>query len=381
LEEELELSWRDGAILLFTIEKSKVRGVDYIREFYEKGKMDQKTVRKHRDYLMEHGLLEKDYDKQMDAPCYFVSKTYKSLATNEKFKMAVKEKRSFSIQLLERKAWVKGPKPKFDPLESLLRIEGIDEFLKRFPRKIGELAAWIRYDPEGWATDDDDVKRAKVLLNEYDKSIPTIRKPPLAPDRYIFDWPDLFRSYSRFKKPLPRFFDLKRIYEAKWAEAEIKPSDGPVYLGIKKFRKQGYLEMQICVAVRREVDDTVRVIHVELDDSHSEEWVKALRKEFDGDCLQITPSTDEASVRRTIFHLNKVLEQRRLLIPSRYSLLLKDLRLFNFRYTPPQEPWDREDYFMVSDYLETAGNYVHALAASIWIAEGEGKVKRRHLFR
>lgn len=251
-----------------------------------------------------------------------------------------------------------------------------------FPRRIWELATWISHSPEGWAEDDADVKEAKSLLEIYKDPmhVPKVRTPPLDPDSYIYDWPDFVKKNLRIGSPLPRFFNLKTIYEAKWtgAKAEPDPAESPSFLGVKEFRDKDYVKWQIGVAVRRRPDDKLRVIRVELDPLCSEEWVSALCRELDADCLRITPSTDEAVARRTVFHLNKVLEQRRLLIPGRYSLLLKDLRLFNFRYTPPPEPRNHEEYLMLRDYLETAGNYVYALAASVWRADGMRKTK--HFF-
>ncbi len=35
LSEDLELNWRDGAILMFTIEAGKVRDVDYMKKFVD----------------------------------------------------------------------------------------------------------------------------------------------------------------------------------------------------------------------------------------------------------------------------------------------------------------------------------------------------------
>lgn len=229
-----------------------------------------------------------------------------------------------------------------------------------FPWRVWEVAAHMRYDPEGWNEGDADVKEARSILERYPEMVPKIARPPLDPDRYVYHWPDWVEEHPhcKMRKPLPRFFNLKTIYEAKWSEAE--PAEGPSFLGAKESENEDYVKQRIGVAVRRRPDGRLRVFRVEPNLPSSEE------------CLLFTPSTDEMLVRQAVFHLNEVLEQRRLLIPSRYSLLLKDLRLFSFRYTPP--PRDHEEYLMLRDYLGTAGNYVHALAVAVWSARsGESR--------
>lgn len=306
--------------------------------------MDKKTIRKHRDDLIELGLLRKDYDPELDSLIYFVPEEYRYLARKKGFRRAINEGRSFSIRPPKKEF----PKAKYVPLAS------------EFPRRIWEVAAWMKHDPDDWAEDDADIKEARKLLEKYSWRVPSIGMPHLDPDRYLFDWQDSVKKELMIE-PLPRFFNLKAIYEAKWAEAKAEPAEGPSLLGAKEFEKEDYVKQRIGVAVRRRSNGMLRVIRVEPNLPASEE------------CLLFTPSTDEVLVRQAVFHLNEVLEQRRLLIPGRYSLLLKDLRLFNFRYTPP--PRDHMEDLMLRDYLETAGNYVHALAAAVWRAQNGQKRK------
>ena len=76
-------------------------------------------------------------------------------------------------------------------------------------------------------------------------------------------------------------------------------------------------------------------------------------------------------MRQALFCLDKVLQEERLLIPSKYSLLWKDLCLFNFRYTPPPKPRNLDEKKMLQDYMETSGNFVHALAAAVFAGENK----------
>ena len=98
--------------------------------------------------------------------------------------------------------------------------------------------------------------------------------------------------------------------------------------------------------------------------------MNALRNEYDVNCFRLINSKNEALIRRTVFHLDKVLKDRTLLIPSKYSLLFKDLCLFNFSYTPVPEPNNDEEELMLQEYRRTAGNFVHALAAAVSCADG-----------
>lgn len=242
-----------------------------------------------------------------------------------------------------------------------------------FSKKLWELVAWIRYSPGGWSCDDEEIEKAYVIipLFRYSVDFPEVKKYHLDPDRYVYEWPQNFKRDLKIGCPLPRFFSLKTIYQAKLVgdvnEFELK--DAPSFLGVKDFVDKDSAKRQIAVVVCRRPDDKLQVTRVEFNPYSSKQWVVALCKEHNARCLNVTSFTEEALVRRIVFRLDKVLKEKKLLIPSRYSLLLKDLRLFSFRYTPPPEPHNYDEKRMLQDYMETAGNFVHALAASVSCAD------------
>jgi len=244
-----------------------------------------------------------------------------------------------------------------------------------FSKALWELVAWTNYSPGGWSFDDEDVEEACVWIPQcIFKNVaffPEVRRHNLDPDRYVFHWPRVFTEVFEIGNPLPRFFSLKRIYQAKLVGAinEFEFEDARSFLGVKEFVDNDGVNRQIAVVVRRRSDGKLQVCHVEFNPHFSKNWTAVLCKEHDVSGLQIMWFTDEVLMRRAVFHLDDVLEDRRLLIPSKYSLLLKDLRLFNFRYTPPK-PRDPEEELMLKEYMETGGNFVHALAASVLCADG-----------
>jgi len=254
--------------------------------------------------------------------------------------------------------------------------------LTQFPKSVWELFAWSLYSPGGWSFDDEEVKMACDLIPKcYFRNVvfpPRVKKYNLDPDRYVYEWPDTFREELKIGSPLPRFFNLKTIYQAKLIGAinELGLKGAPSFLGIKEYADNYGNNRQIAVVVRRRTDSRFQVFRVESNTQSSKQWVDALCNEHGVSGLQIINSTHEALVRRTVFHLDKVLKDRRLLIPSKYSLLLKDLCLFNFSYTPPLKPGNREEELMLQEYRETAGNFVHALAAAVSCADGTTSTQR-----
>jgi len=264
------------------------------------------------------------------------------------------------------------------PQEFTLGPQMYRAHLATFPKSLWELVAWVRHSPGGWSFDDKDVETACVIVPmcRFPVFFPKVKRYKLDPDRYVYDWPYVFKRDLKIGNPLPRFFSLKTIYQAKLTGAinELELKEAPSFLGIKEFVDNGGVKRQIAVVVCRRPDSKLQVFRVEFTPHSSEQWIDALCKEHDASCLQIIRSTDKDLVRRAVFHLDKVLQEKRLLIPSRYSLLLKDLSLFNFSYTPPPKPRNYDEELMLQDYMETAGNFVHALASSVSCADG---LKRR----
>lgn len=244
-----------------------------------------------------------------------------------------------------------------------------------FSKGLWELFTWTGYSPGGWSFADKDVEIACDLIPQcIFKTVaffPEVRKYNLDPDRYVFYWPRVFKEVFEIGNPLPRFFSIKRIYQAKLIgvinELELRAS--PSFLGVKEFVDNDGVNLQIAVVVRRRSDGKLQVCHVEFNPHFSKKWTAELSKEHNVSGLQIIRSTEGVLMRKAVFHLDDVLEDRRLLIPSRYSVLLNDLRLFNFSYTPPK-PRDPEEELMLKEYMETAGNFVHALAAAVSCADG-----------
>jgi DNA-binding transcriptional ArsR family regulator len=245
-----------------------------------------------------------------------------------------------------------------------------------FSKGLWELFAWTNYSPRGWSLDDEDVEEACVWIPQcIFKNVaffPEVRRHNLDPDKYVFHWPRVFKEEFEIGNPLHRFFSLKRIYQAKLIGAinELELKDAAPFLGVKEFVDKDGINRQIAVVVRRRSDGKLQVCHVEFNPHFSKKWTDELSKEHDVSGLQIIRFNDEVLMRRAVFHLDDVLEDRRLLIPSKYSVLLKDLRLFNFSYTPPPKPRDSEEELMLKEYMETGGNFVHALAAAVSCADG-----------
>ncbi|MCR3906995.1 MAG: hypothetical protein NUK62_08240 [Tenericutes bacterium] len=244
--------------------------------------------------------------------------------------------------------------------------------LNAFPKNVWELVAWIRYSPQGWSLDDEDIKKAHDIISEYESLVdfPKIKKFNLDPDRYIYDWPNTFKKELKIGNPLPRFFNLKMIYQAKMNKNGIEQlNKAPSFLGVKEYVNDEGTKQQIAVIVRKRVDNKLQVSHIELNFAFSKKWVAELRNEHDVSDFKVIRCANLVSMRRAVFHLDEVLKDRRVLIPSMYSVLLKDLRLFNFMYTLPK-PRNPEEQLILKEYMDTGGNFVHALAVAVSCADG-----------
>jgi hypothetical protein len=238
-----------------------------------------------------------------------------------------------------------------------------------FSRGLWELVAWIRHSPGGWSGNDEDVKKAYVIIPLYGSFVdfPEVKRYHLDPDRYVIEWSHVFLRDLKIGCALPRFFSLKSIYQAKLIGAvnESDVKDVPSFLGVKDFVDSEGVKRGIAVVVRSRSDGKFQVCHVESSADFSRQWIDELRNEYDVGGLQIFCSKDKGLIRNAIFSLDRVLKEGGLFISSKYSLLLKDLCLFNFRYTPPPEPHSLDEKMMLQEYVETGGNFVHALAAAI----------------
>ncbi len=350
MSEDFELDWRAGAILIFTIEREKVRDIDYMKKFVDTKKMTKKTLYKHRKHLIKHGLLEKDYDREVDSIIYSVPKQYRHLAQEEELKRSIEEGKPLSIKLQRR------------TLADALLVSSPDQIaLEEFPpkRELLELAAWIRREPSGWA-ENDNVKNAKLCLEHCPYLVPEIGKPHEDPDSYVFAWTDEAREELNLKETIfSRFFDLKLIYDAMTADLSKEIfSFGPVFVGaycspvvvgyvgyythMQPLHRVGQPNVydvieephSVCVAVRKETDTSIRVVHVETRKGKLDKaWVKGLSKQLKAKKNHIIgyDSLREDAKRNLLLNLRSVLEQHKLLISSRYGTLIKDLREYNYR--------------------------------------------------
>ena len=251
--------------------------------------------------------------------------------------------------LKEERAVVAGPKAKYvKPIEEVFKTSSAK-------KKALETAAWIRRDPEGWRREDVDVERGEQCLRYYKMLVPEIRTAPLDPNRYTFEWSNYAKERLRIDHPTPRFFNLKTIYEAKWA-AETEPAtEGPAFIGVNEFEEERFKRWQSCVVVRRPSGHKFHIVHVEK--NLADDWTSAICEEFDAERLDINASTSEALKRDMLLHLRKIIEEHKLLAPSRYDPLIEDLLQFG--------------------YGESRGEYVLALAASVWVGKNGEKSPSR----
>jgi hypothetical protein len=280
---------------------------------------------------------------------------------------------SSSGKVIKRYALKKHDVPKnLDPIKE----QKFREHVSNFSKEYWELNTWVDYNPLGWTFADENDEIMVFLINSINLGdtyfeFPKIVKYNLDPDRYVFDWPIIFREVLKIVCPIPRFFNLKNVYQAKCVR-EVNSSElkkFPLFLGVKEFVDGDGVNRQIAVVVCRRSSCKLQVCRVEFFPYFSEKWIDELSSEYNCSEIQIFCPDDIVLMRRAVFHLDDVLQNRRLRIPLRYSLLFDDLRLFNFRYTPPK-PHNLKEQLMLKEYLETGGNFVHALAASVLCADG-----------
>jgi hypothetical protein len=228
-------------------------------------------------------------------------------------------------------------------------------------KELLELAAWIRQEPAGWSEDDEDVKKAKLCLEHCSYLVPEIEIPHEDPDSYVFIWPDEAMRELGLQEPLSsRFFDLKDIYDAMMADLNREVlSVEPVFAGayctpvvvgrvgiygehMQPLRYVGrpseyrLIEepQSVCVAVRKESDMNIRVVHVETREGKLDKaWFSGLAKQFRAKKARMIgyDSLKDDAKRRLLLNLRGVLEQRRLMISSRYVGLIDDLCEYSYR--------------------------------------------------
>jgi len=90
----------------------------------------------------------------------------------------------------------------------------------------------------------------------------------------------------------------------------------------------------VCVAVRRETDTSIRVVHVETREGKMDKaWVRGLAEQLKAKKNRMVgyDSLREDARRSLLLKLRSVFKQNKLLISGRYTALIKDLREFSYR--------------------------------------------------
>ena len=174
-----------------------------------------------------------------------------------------------------------------------------------------------------------------------------IGKPHEDPDSYAFTWPDEAIRELKLQEPTSaRFFDLKLIYDTVTADL-TKETLGlsPVFVGAYCTPVVRYVgrpteyrlvekPQSVCVAVRRETDPSIRVVHVETREGKLDKaWIRGLAKQLKAkkNHMIAYDSLKEDARRSLLLKLRSVFEQHTLLISSRYAALIEDLREFSYR--------------------------------------------------
>ncbi|MGC9346190.1 MAG: hypothetical protein ACP5ER_05320 [Candidatus Bathyarchaeales archaeon] len=224
-------------------------------------------------------------------------------------------------------------------------------------RRLLELAAWIKSEPDGWV-ESDDVKKAKSFVLHH--LVPEIKPPYEDPDSYVFVWPHEDRAGLNFYDYVySRFFSFKQIYEAVSDEREKEALAGDLFVGaycspvIAEY-VTAYENMEdqmrstslpcefrviegphsVCVAVLKETGGAIHVVHVESRKGELDKtWVKSLAKWFGAKKYRIMSydSLKESVKRESLINLREVLGQHKLLIPKRYVKLIEELLDYSYK--------------------------------------------------
>lgn len=246
--------------------------------------------------------------------------------------------------------------------ESVVAFQSLD-----FPasRRLLELAAWIRFQPEGWA-ENDDVKKAKQLL-KYDRLIPKVEASHEDPDKHALIWPS--PEFGAEPGALTsRFFSLKSIYQVVGSN-RIEPLVGDVFVaacfspqtveyktfhlllewGWQPPRLENLGEPwvvggphSVAVAVCRGADGVIHVVHVEKREEGNRweidgKWVKGIAQQYKAKQFRAYNRLDEDFKREIMLNLREVIEQRKISIPGRYGKLIEEL--MDYSYNKPSNAY------------------------------------------
>jgi hypothetical protein len=227
-------------------------------------------------------------------------------------------------------------------------------------RKLLEIAAWLRREPDNWPSFKI-VRKAMLVEQVYGRLVPSIEPPGEDPDRYTFVWSDEAVQYLKLEKAeSPRFFELKSVLEI------VRPSSSPhikhdgvvflgacsmpvvtgyvgYYTGMQSLRHVGQPNViepieepkSFSVAVCEKPED-LTVVHVETQKGKLDnEWISGIAKHLkakrtlavDYKCLR------ENYRRDLLMNLRDVVDQRRLRISNRHTTLIDDFLEYSYKKT------------------------------------------------
>jgi hypothetical protein len=242
-------------------------------------------------------------------------------------------------------------------------------------RRYLEIAAWLKREPDNWPQLEA-VGRARIVLRDSDYLVPMIEASCEDPDSYAYVWSDILCYGERFGEFVQsRFFSLKDVYRAIVENSPVCCGEA-VFVGafeskvvaeqvtlhadmsrqIQVEHKPMELKIfeepfSVCIAVCKEVDGGLRVVHVEARSGKIDKaWVRGISKQL-GSRLQIVSSfraLSEDTKRDVMLKLRSELEKHQLKIPNRYVKLAEEL--------------------LDHSYKNPSSGYVYALALALTLA-------------
>ncbi len=190
-------------------------------------------------------------------------------------------------------------------------LQRFRKHVSNFSKEYWELNTWVDYSPKGWSFADENDEFMVYLIRSFNcgdsyLGFPGIVEYTLDPDRYVFDWPTFFREVLKIVCPIPRFFNLKRVYQAKCVQ-EVNNSESkkfPLFLGVKEFVDVDGVKRQIAVVVCRRSSGKLQVCRVEFFPYFSEKLIDELNSEYNCSGIQIFRPDDIGLMRRAVFYLD-----------------------------------------------------------------------------
>lgn len=227
-------------------------------------------------------------------------------------------------------------------------------------RRLLEIAAWLKREPDGWH-DFEAIRKARVLEKACWYLVPSIEPSREDPDCFAFAWSDAPCSGQRRGEFVQsRFFRLKDIYSAVIQTDEAKSLVGcrNVFVGaygsdvvaeqaiafgnmwtqiqVKCMPMELVVDdesFSVCVAVCKEANGVLHVLHVEGREGELDKaWVKGVSKQLNAKTqLILNFDTLKEDVKRDVLiRLRDVLEKHGLVIPKRYVKLVEELLDFSY---------------------------------------------------